>query len=348
MHTEQENDILKPTEPPVAGKARGGHARAESLTPEERKEIARRAAEARWGLKATHKGNFKEEFGVDVECYVLEDAQKTAVISQSGMGQALGLSRRGNAFPRFLASKAMADHVGAQLGEKLSQPLKFQWSSGGAQPPVIVNGFDVTILIDVCKAIVSAEAKGTLNRQQMGIANQAHVILAASAKAGIKGLVWALAGYDPTAEEVIAAFKTYVQEEARKYESEFPNELYKEWYRLYDIPILQRGKPWAFRYLTVNHIYYPLAKSNGRIYELLKALKAKRGDQRKKLFQFLNEIGTRALRMHLGRVLEMSESSPDKFTYESKIAQRFGDQQELEFMVPPEAASISPQPPSSQ
>jgi hypothetical protein len=52
-----------------------------------------------------------------------------------------------------------------------------------------------------------------------------------------------------------------------------------------------RGKPGQLKYLTVNHIYYPLAKSNGKIYQLLKALKAKDGDRRKKLFQFLNEIG---------------------------------------------------------
>jgi hypothetical protein len=39
-------------------------------------------------------------------------------------------------------------------------------------------------------------------------------------------------------------------------------------------------------------------------YQLLKALKAKEGDRTKKLFQFLNEVGARALRMHIGRVLE--------------------------------------------
>jgi hypothetical protein len=37
--------------------------------------------------------------------------------------------------------------------------------------------------------------------------------------------------------------------------------------------------------------------------------------------------------MQLGRVLEMSESSPDKFTYEAKITERFGDQQGFDFMT---------------
>jgi len=221
----------------------------------------------------------------------------------------------------------MSDVIGAQLSQKLSQPLDFQWGSSGA------HGFDVTLLVDVCRAIIEVEPK--LDRQQQHVATQAHVILNASAKAGIKGLVYALAGYNPTAEEVINAFKNYVQEEAKKYEKEFPPELYQAWYRLYKIPPIQgRGRPWEFKTLTVNHIYAPLAKSNGMILELTRALKANDGDRKKKLFQFLSEVGTRALRMHLGRVLEMAEDSPDQATYEKKITKRFGDQQELELVFP--------------
>jgi hypothetical protein len=320
----------------------GGKARAEALSDEQKQEIARRAAVARWGqrpAKATHRGNFKEQFGIDVDCYVLDDLQKTAVISQSGMGRALGLSPRGNAFPRFLSSKAMVNAVGAQLHELLTQPLKFQWSPPGAQqPPTVVHGFDVTLLIDVCKAIVQAEAH--LNSQQRHVATQAHVILAASAKAGIKGLVYALAGYNPTANEVIAAFKMYVQEEAKKYEKEFPNELYIQWHRLYRIPVPTRGKPWNFKHLTVRHVYYPLAQSNGKILQLIRALRSKEGDRKKKLFQFLSELGARALRIQLGRVLEMAESARTKGEYEQKIIQRFGGQQELDFL--PAIPALSP------
>jgi hypothetical protein len=38
--------------------------------------------------------------------------------------------------------------------------------------------------------------------------------------------------------------------------------------------------------------------------------------------------------MHMGRVLEMAESSTDKFEYENKIADRFGGQKEPELIVP--------------
>jgi hypothetical protein len=234
--------------------------------------------------------------------------------------------------------------VGAELRVKLENPLKFQWGTGGAgQPPATIHGFDATLLIDVCKAVIQAEADGKLAGERYAkIARQAHIIVSASAKAGIKGLVYALAGYNPTAEEVIAAFKTYVQEEARKYEAEFPNELYMQWHRLYDIPVPVRGKPWHFKHLTVRHIYHPLAQSSGKLYALLKALKAKDGDRAKKLFQFLNEIGARALRIQLGRVLEMAESSADKDAYEKRIVDRFGGQKELELVVPNPATASPP------
>jgi hypothetical protein len=330
-----------------AGKI-GGARRAEILPPKRRAEIAREAALARWGgrpIPANHKGNFLKDFGIDVDCYVLDDATKTAVISQRGMGQAIGFSRRGSRLTVFVNSKTMDEYIGRDLREKIENPVIFQPPGAAAASPVTsrANGYDASILIDICKAILDAKAGGKLSGGRYDkMIEQAQIIMSASAKNGIRQLVYALAGYSPTTEEVIAAFKLYVQEEAKKYEPEFPNELYMQWYRLYGIPVPDRGKPWHFKYLTVNHIYSPLAQSSGKIYALLKAHKARGGDRAKKLFQFLNAIGARALRMHLGRVLEMAESSPDRYTYERKITQRFGGQQELELVVPGPKADTDP------
>lgn len=311
----------------------GGLARKEALSPEQLKAQAQRAAAVRWNkpLVATNRGNFSEELGMDVDCYVLGDALRTAVISQTGMGKAIGLSKRGSALPRFLESEA-ASSVGAELREKLQNPVKFQWGSGGAeQPPTEVHGYDATILIDLCKAIVKAEADGKLKSQQKKLATHAATIISASAKLGIRNLVWALAGFNPTADQVIQAFKLYVQEEARKYEKEFPNELYAAWHKLYQIPVPQRGKPWQFKHLTVNHIYSPLAQSRGKVLELIRIEKARHGDRKTKLFQFLNEIGARALRIQIGRILEMAEDSETPAEYESRVHKRFGGQQEFDF-----------------
>lgn len=321
----------------IKGKAKGGLARANALSPERRKEIAEMAAEARWGKPpiSIKKGNFQENFGINVDCYVLNDEHKTAVITQLGMGEVLGLGSGGSRLPRFVSNKTMSEYIWPELREKIENPIVFQLHTSGrtSQSNVKANGYDVTILIDICSAIIKAEEDGRLIKSQANVAKQARIILNASAKAGINGLVYALAGYNPSTEEVIAAFKAYVQEEARKYEQEFPSELYMQWHRLYKIPVPIRGKPWHFKHLTIRHIYFPLAKSNGKILELVRAHKATDGDRQKKLFQFLNEIGARALRIHIGRVLEMSESSQTSAEYENKITERFGGQQELDLVV---------------
>jgi hypothetical protein len=316
-------------ESPSDGKARGGLARAEALTPEERKAIARKGAAARWGekpIRATHRGNFKAEFGIDVECYVVDDDQKSAVVSQSGLAAALGLPpNRGTNLVRFLKKEKMAAHVGAELAEKLDKPLFFQ--SQGAT----VYGYDVTILIDICKAVIRAGEDGKLAPSQDGLVRQARVIVSASAKAGIKGLVYALAGYDATRAEVIEAFKFYVREEAREYEKEFPDQLYAEWYRLYGIPKPKRGGSWKFRHLTLDQVYKPLARSNGKILQLTRERKAASDDPYAKLHQFLSEIGVKTLRLHLGKLLGIALVCEDKATYERHVEKVFGRQQSLDF-----------------
>ena len=311
-------------------KVAGGDARAAALSGERKTEIARRAALARWGLRAMHKGNFAKDFGIDVDCYVLDDDEKTAVISQTGMGRVLGLSARGNAFPRFLATKAMAETVGAELRQKLENPLKFQWGTGGAeQPPATVHGFDAKLLIDVCNAIIETEAKGTLPARYARVTAQAHIIIGASAKNGIRGLVYSLAGYNPTAEEVIAAFKLYVREEAREYEREFPEQLYAEWYRLYQLPKPEKNRPWKFKHLTLDHVYKPLAKSNGRVLQLTQAARGAGQERWKKLHQFLSEVGVKALRTQLGQTLGIAQVSDSAEQYEANIKRVFGGQPDL-------------------
>jgi hypothetical protein len=315
------------------GRAKGGAARAEALSPEERREIAKKAAAARWGHRATHKGSFKEDFGIDVDCYVLDDDQKTAVISQRGMGAAIGLGEAGgNRLPRFIRGDKIAPYVGHELSQKLENPLIFQWSPAGANqpPPSVVHGYDVTILIDVCKVIIKAEEEGKLLTRQEHIARQAHIILNASAKSGIKHLVYALSGYDATREQVIAAFKLYVREEARDYEKEFPDLLYREWYRLYELPEPERNKPWKFKHLTENHVYKPLARSRGRVLHLLKTERTTSGERHSKLHQFLSEIGVKALRQHLGQLLGIAQVSDDKAQYEKNVRRVFGDQHEMD------------------
>lgn len=316
----------------IPSRAKGGFARRDALSEEQRRSIATKAALSRWGLKATHKGSFKEDFGIDVECYVLNDEKKTAVISQRGMGSALGLPGTGSAFPAFLRTKGIQETCGTELIAKLSQPIKFQWGLRGAESSVNTeaNGFDATLLIDICRVIVEAYEAGRLTNRQKNIANQARIIITASAKSGIQNLVYKLAGYDASKAEVVNAFKFFIREEAREYEKEFPTQLYEEWYRLYGLPKPEKNKPWKFKHLTVDQVYKPLAKSNGRILQLTQAQRANSDERSKKLHQFLSEIGVKALRQHLGQLLGISQISKNKEEYEKYVNKVFGNQYELD------------------
>lgn len=322
--------------PKDESKVKGGVARAKSLSPDKKKEIASKAAAARWGtvhLKATHKGNFQADFGIDAECYVLDDALKTAVMSQRGIAAALGLSSPGGKdFERLVERKWLSKHLGAEVLEKVHQPIEFKWVYPGAkQNAVKIKGYSADLLIDVCNAILKAKAGGTLREAQENLARQAAIVVSASAKAGIQGLVYALAGYDRTKEEVIAAYKMYVAAEAREYEREFSPELYEQWYRLYGLVKPERGRPWEFRYLTIDHIYKPLAKSNGKVFALAKSSKQANGEKNDKIHQFLSEIGVKALRTQVGKITGIATVSDTREEYERYIAEKVYGQKSLPF-----------------
>jgi hypothetical protein len=330
-----------------SGRAKGGKRRAEILPPAKRQEIAKKAAQARWGARATHKGNFKEDFGIDVDCYVLNDEQKTAVISQRGMGETLGLGSSGSRLPRFIEGKAISQYIGPELREKLENPVIFQAQVGGPETMSQVHGYDVAILIDLCKAISQAEVEGKLAPHQASIARQARIIMNASAKRGIQDLVYRLAGYNATKEEVIAAFKFYVREEAREYEREFPEELYNEWYRLYQLPRPEHNRPWKFKHLTEAQVWKPLAKSRGVLLAMTRETRENSNKRHSRLHQFLSDVGVKALRVHLGKLTGIASISRDKEEYERHFNKVFGEQLDI-FDFEPTASPIALPPPSSQ
>jgi hypothetical protein len=120
-----------------------------------------------------------------------------------------------------------------------------------------------------------------------------------------------------------------VREEAREYEREFPEQLYAEWYRLYKLPKPEKNRPWKFKHLTLDHVYRPLAKSNGRVLQLTQAARAAGMERWKKLHQFLSEVGVKALRTQLGQTLGIAQVSDTAEQYEANIKRVFGGQPDL-------------------
>src|SRR5262245_43381152 len=128
------------------GRTRSGKARMAKLNAEERRELARRAARARWEAvasdaevqRATHMGEIKLADSGPIPCAVLEDG--TRVLTQGGFLGAIG--RRGK--PKdtyrpseqgitkvavFLQAENLKEFVSSEL-RKESMPVPFQLPDG--------------------------------------------------------------------------------------------------------------------------------------------------------------------------------------------------------------------------
>jgi hypothetical protein len=99
-------------------------ARADRLSPQDRSEIARAAAEARWGVsirQATHSGDL-EVGGRIIQCAVLDDGVR--VVNQSMLLTALGRNSRPKRddTARLLSAAHLQPFISPALVEALKKP----------------------------------------------------------------------------------------------------------------------------------------------------------------------------------------------------------------------------------
>ena len=109
------------------GASKGGLARAEKMPPEQRREIAQKAAETRWGLpQAKYEGNL--DIGdMQFHCSVLSDG--TRIITQTDFMSGMGMYYSGWVaknkakdqssadIPHFLAFKSLEPFISKHLGD---------------------------------------------------------------------------------------------------------------------------------------------------------------------------------------------------------------------------------------
>src|SRR6266511_1169431 len=121
------------------GGLKGGKARAEALTAEERQEIAKRAAEKRWGISAlpkeTHTGILKIG-DREIPCSVLDNGLR--VLSISGVSRTMGSRKKGinvraedreSSFspqlPPFLYAANVKPFIPKDLMTPLTSPIRY-------------------------------------------------------------------------------------------------------------------------------------------------------------------------------------------------------------------------------
>jgi len=241
----------------------GGHARATALSPEERSQIGRLAAEARWGtrvLDATHVGSIIIS-GLTIECGVLEDG--TRVINQGTILAVLGREpKRGRQAvteyrPPFISAGNLMPFVTRELIE-LWDPIEYR------QPGHTLRsiGYKAEILPMICEVYLEARASGALLTSQLGAAAAAEVLVRGLARVGITALVDEATGYQEVRarQELQMILEAYVAAEFRPWVKCFPDEFFEQIYRL---------QGWDYRPGTSKRSPYIGKLINHYIYEQL-------------------------------------------------------------------------------
>lgn len=312
----------------VTGKAKGGVARSESLTPERRKEISEKALKAKAEMvslpRATH-GSQDHPLvigGLEIPCYVLEDGRR--ILHQTGMINSLGMSRGGSnksggdRLAKFAAGKLIEPYVSDELRDVTQNPIKFRTPSGS-----LAYGYDAQILADICDAVLEARKAGALQAQQKHIAEQCETLLRGFARVGIIALVDEATGYqkDRAKDALSKILQAFIAKELQPWVKTFDSDYYQELFRLRGLqyPNDSVQKPQYFGILTNDIVYKRLAP--GVLEELKKAAaKNESGRLKHKLFQKLtNNIGYPKLREHLASVTTIMKLSVNYYDFIGKL-----------------------------
>ena len=320
-----------------APQSKGGRARAENLSSEERREIARLGAQARWSRstedefnlpKATHQGKMVVG-SLTLDCYVLEDGRR--VFHKRGMARALNMkSGGGNVFLRAMRRKGIGSELGPELIEKIESPINFK--------PLTLDlghGYEARVLVEVCKAVARADESGKLTKAQQGLGAQARILLAAFAKVGVTALIDEATGFQEvrSPEALRLLVQQYIEEEKREWEKQFPNEYYDELNRVYGSRRLTttsagaiiQNRPQHFAKFTRTYIYHPL--ENGAVLEELDRINPKinqKGTRRARFHQHLTySYGIEKLRRQVQEVLTLIKVSDSVSQFKRLFAKRF-------------------------
>ncbi len=291
----------------MEGKAKGGFARAQKLTPEERKAIARKAAASRWGDKplpaATHEGKLTLS-NIPIRCAVLEDGRR--LLTQSDVMVALGRARQAKGrqyydgdvnLPAFLTAKNLKPFIPKEL-EVTSSQVEFIGKAGK-----VAYGYPAELLPKVCDVFWDAEQAAALSHMQKHIAERAKILTRGLAHVGIIALVDEATGYQ--AVRPSNALQVYLEKIIRKelaaWAKKFPDEFYENIYKLkgWTWPGMKKNRYSIVAYYTRDLVYERIAP--GLLQELeRKSPPDEKGHRPNKLHQWLTEdIGNPLLAQHL-------------------------------------------------
>jgi hypothetical protein len=317
--------------------SQGGTKRAEKLSPAERTAIARQAALSRWKGAlpyATHEGPLVLA-GNDVRCAVLNTTVR--VLTQESFLTSMGRSPKApggtgiyggsevvEGLPPFLSAENLKPFVSDKLRQSTT-PIMFKSKSGHA-----AMGFDARLLPMVCDVYIRAGLARKLTKVQRPIADRCREIQHEFAEVGIVALVDDASGYahDRAKDELAKLLEAYIVPELLPYASKFPNEFFRQVYRLHGWeykPGVTRGPRYVGKFI-MEYVWGGLPKE---VVDKIKELNPnnEKGQRKRKLFQFLtDETGIPHLDWQISTVSTLMRAAIDKEQFKELYGRAFSKQ----------------------
>jgi len=273
-----------------------------------------------------------------IPCAVLEDG--TRVLTQAGMLQALGRSPRAagksgvvEQLPPFLAPKNLKPFIDEDL-RRSSVPILFKPLKGGGRKGA-AYGYQAELLPKVCEVMLRARDAGVLQPQQMRLAVQADILMRGLAHVGIVALVDEATGYQEVRDRIALQkiLDKYVTDEWAKWTKVFPDEFYRQLFRLRGIPYPPPGKHKNWRPSYVGHwtndiVYSRLAPG---VLKKLRELNPRTETGRRKRTHhqhMTRDYGDPALKEHLANVIFLMRTCSDWNDFKRRLnraAPKMGD-----------------------
>ena len=251
--------------------------------------------------KATHTGELRIGSTV-IECAVLEDG--TRVLTQSGFLRAIGQSHKpagqrigAEETPPFLASNNLKPFVDNALASS-NNKMRFKMYKGGR-----AVGYKAELLPKVCEVYLKARDHGALVGSQMRTAAACDLLMRGLAHVGIIAMVDEATKYQEIRdrEELNRILDRYLLAEKAKWAKRFPDEFYKEIFRLrgWRWHGMEVNRPQIVGHYTNDIIWDRLAPGVREELEKLNP-KTTSGNRRGKHHQWLtDDVGHPSLQQHL-------------------------------------------------
>ena len=301
--------------------SKGGRARADSLPSERRKEIAKKAAEARWAgapddMPQAICGSADQpmripSLGIEIPCYVIEGERR--VLVQRGMVEALGMARGsagagGDRLANFVAGVRIKPHISNDLSAVIVAPIKFRAPNGS-----VAYGYDAEVLHSLCLAILAARREGKLQKQQAHIAERCEHLIAAWSLAGIISAVDEATGYQyvRARDAIERVIDRWLVKELQPWKPYFPNDYYKRIFELngWEIEEGSTKRPGVVGHWTNDLVYDRLGPGlKEQLHDY--AGRNEKGRLRHHLTQFLTtDHGIPELRSHLDGLVALMKAA---------------------------------------